>query len=136
MRPKNSNTVAIQQSKTQTVHLVRPPDCNHYGNLYGGTAMAWMDEVAFVAATRYARSKVVTVHTDAIDFHHPVPQGSIVELAAWVTSVGRSSMRLEVEMWVELMEKKDERTLACRAGFVMVALDENGRPKALNHPGL
>lgn len=121
--------------KTCTVHLVRPPDCNHYGNLYGGTAMAWMDEVAFVAATRYARSKVVTVHTDAIDFRHPVPQGSIVELTAWVVSLGRSSMRLEVEMWVESMEK-DERLLACRAGFVMVALDQDGRPKAISQLGL
>lgn len=136
MRPKNSNTVAVQQSKTQTVHLVRPPDCNHYGNLYGGTTMAWMDGVAFVAATRYTCSKVVTVHTDAIDFHHPVPQGCIVELAAWITSVGRSSLQLEVELWVELMEKKHGRTLACQAGFVMVALGENGRPKALNHPSL
>lgn len=82
--------------------------------------MAWMDEAAFVAATRYARCKVVTVHTDAIDFHHPVPQGSVVELVAWVTSVGCSSMRLEVEMWVELIDK-EERILACRAGFIMVA---------------
>ncbi len=122
------------KQKTRTVHLVRPPDCNHYGNLYGGTAMAWMDEAAFVAATRYARCKVVTVHTDAIDFHQPVPQGSIVELVAWVTSVGRSSMRLEVEMWVESMGK-EERILACRAGFVMVALDPEGRPRAIGSQG-
>jgi len=120
------------KQETRAVHLVRPPDCNHYGNLYGGTAMAWMDEAAFVAATRYARSKVVTVHTNAIDFHHPVPQGSIVELVAWVSSVGRSSMRLEVEMWVEPMDK-EERILARRAGFVMVALDQNGRPKPIHN---
>lgn len=121
---------SAKRELTRTVHLVRPPDCNHYGNLYGGTAMAWMDEAAFVAATRYARCKVVTVHTDAIDFHHPVPQGSIVELVAWVNSVGRSSMRLEVEMWVEPIDK-EERILACRAGFVMVALGEDGRPKTI-----
>jgi acyl-CoA hydrolase len=112
--------------ETRTVHLVRPGDCNHYGSLFGGTAMAWMDEAAFVAATRYARAKVVTVHADAMDFHHPVPQGSIVELVAWVKKVGRSSMHLEVEMWVEPMEHY-EQLLACRAGFVMVAVGPDGR---------
>ncbi|WP_051303936.1 acyl-CoA thioesterase [Calidithermus chliarophilus] len=112
---------------TRAVHLVLPGDSNHYGNLFGGTAMAWMDEAAFVAATRHARSKVVTVHADALDFRHPVPQGSIVELAAWVKATGRTSMRLEVEMWVEPMDK-EERVLACRAGFVMVAVGPDGRP--------
>lgn len=113
--------------ETRTVHLVRPGDCNHYGSLYGGTAMAWMDEAAFVAATRYARARVVTMHADALDFRHPVPQGSIVELVAWVREVGRTSMRLEVEMWVEPMER-EERLLACRAGFVMVAVGPDGKP--------
>ncbi|ADH65049.1 major facilitator transporter (plasmid) [Allomeiothermus silvanus DSM 9946] len=118
---------------TRTVRLVLPGDCNHYGSLFGGTAMAWMDEAAFVAATRHARAKVVTVHTDAVDFHHPVPQGSIVELLAWVQAVGNSSMRVEVEMWVEPMDKA-ERSLACRAGFVMVALDAHGRPTRVASP--
>lgn len=113
--------------ETRTVHLVRPGDCTHYGSLFGGTAMAWMDEAAFVAATRYARARVVTVHADALDFRHPVPQGSIVELVAWVKEVGRTSMRLEVEMWVEPMER-EERVLACRAGFVMVAVGADGKP--------
>ncbi|MCS7067677.1 MAG: acyl-CoA thioesterase [Meiothermus sp.] len=119
--------------KTRTVHLVRPGDCNHYGSLFGGTAMAWMDEAAFVAATRHARAKVVTVHADALDFRHPVPQGAIVELVAWVREVGRSSMRLEVEMWVERVDSP-ERTLACRAGFVMVALGPDGRAIPVSAP--
>ncbi|MBO1438780.1 acyl-CoA thioesterase [Meiothermus sp. CFH 77666] len=119
--------------ETRTVHLVRPGDCNHYGSLFGGTAMAWMDEAAFVAATRHARAKVVTVHADAMDFRHPVPQGSIVELVASVKAVGRSSMRLEVEMWVEPLER-EERTLACRAGFVMVAVGHEGMPTEVPPP--
>jgi len=35
------------------------------------------------------------VHTDPLDFHQPVPQGSMVEPVAWVTLVERSSMRPE-----------------------------------------
>lgn len=128
---------STSESPTRTVRLVLPGDCNHYGSLFGGTAMAWMDETAFVAATRYARTRVVTVHADALDFRHPIPQGSIVELVAWVKAVGRTSMRVEVEMWVEPMDAllsprsgvNQEQTLACRAGFVMVATGPDGRPK-------
>ncbi len=113
--------------ETRMVYPVFPGETNHYGTLFGGTVLAWMDQAAFVAATRYARRKVVTVHADAVDFKRPVPLGSIVELLARVVEVGRSSIRVSVEMWVEPLEK-GEPYLAARGGFVLVAVDENGRP--------
>jgi acyl-CoA hydrolase len=109
------------------VHPVFPGDTNHYHTLFGGRAMAWMDQAAFICATRWCRRKVVTVHSDAIDFHHPVPEGSIVELVATVTATGRSSMTVQVEMWVEPMDQP-QRNLACRGSFVLVALDAQQRP--------
>ncbi len=114
-------------AETRMVYPIFPGDTNHYGTLFGGQAMAWMDQAAFITATRWARRKVVTVHSSAIDFKHPVPQGSIVELVAWIKRTGRTSMTVEVEMWVEAMQK-DERRLASRGAFVLVALDEAGRP--------
>lgn len=112
--------------ETRMVHLVFPGETNHYGTLFGGTVMAWMDQAAFVAATRHARRKVVTVHSDAVDFQRPVPLGSIVELVARVVGVGRTSMRVAVELWVEPLE--GDRYLAAKGGFVLVALDGEGRP--------
>ncbi|MFN4070455.1 MAG: acyl-CoA thioesterase [Thermus caldifontis] len=114
--------------ETRMVHTVFPGETNHYGTLFGGTALAWMDQAAFVAATRHARRKVVTVHSDAVDFKRPVPLGSIVELRARVVEVGHTSMRVEVEMWVEPIEAGKEAYLAARGGFVLVAVDERGRP--------
>lgn len=114
--------------ETRMVHTVFPGETNHYGTLFGGTALAWMDQAAFVAATRHARRKVVTVHSDAVDFRRPVPLGSIVELVARVIEVGRTSMRVEVEMWVEPIEVGREPYLAAKGGFVLVAVDEVGRP--------
>ncbi|GAA5335225.1 acyl-CoA thioesterase [Thermus hydrothermalis] len=112
--------------ETRMVYPVFPGETNHYGTLFGGTVMAWMDQAAFVAATRHARCKVVTVHADAVDFKHPVPLGSIVELVARVVEVGRTSMRVAVELWVEPLQ--GERYLAAQGGFVLVALDASGRP--------
>ena len=53
-----------------------------------------MDEVSFIAATRFSRQNIVTVSSDKIDFKHPVPAGSVVELIANVIEVGRTSIKV------------------------------------------
>jgi acyl-CoA hydrolase len=116
-----------RDAETRMVYAVFPTDTNHYDTLFGGQAMAWMDQAAFICATRWCRRTVVTAHSDAIDFHHAVPVGSIVELIARVIAIGRSSMTINVQMWVEPM-RRVARTLACEGRFVFVALDRRGRP--------
>lgn len=113
--------------ETRIVRPVFPADANHYGTLFGGTAMAWMDQAAFIAATRHARGNVVTVRSNAIDFRFPVRVGAMVDLCARVVGVGRSSMRVEVELWVE-SSTDASRELAARAEIVLVALDDENRP--------
>ena len=59
----------INKSETRIFKAVFPNTTNHYDTLFGGTAMALMDEAAFITATRFARKKVVTVSSDKIRFH-------------------------------------------------------------------
>ena len=70
----------IALSETRVTKAVFPPSTNHHNTLFGGTALAWMDEVSFIAATRFCRLPLVTVSSDRIDFKHATPAGSIVEL--------------------------------------------------------
>lgn len=121
-----TETSSRPADETRMVFTVFPGDTNHYHTLFGGTAMAWMDQAAFICATRWCRRKVVTVHTGEIDFRHAVPEGSIVELVARVVATGRSSMTVRVEMHVEPMDR-DDRVLATSGEFVMVALDSLGK---------
>ena len=108
--------------------IVFPDHANHLGTLFGGQALAWMDKAAFVAATRYARrTTVVTARSEQVDFHVPVRQGQLVELVARVTGVGRSSMRVEVELNTE-DPHAGTRHLCTRGHFTMIALDSSGRP--------
>jgi acyl-CoA hydrolase len=81
-------TKRIEQSVTHTVKAIFPNTTNHYDTLFGGTALAWMDEVAFITATRFSRQRMVTVSSDRIDFNKPVPAGTIAELVGRVKSVG------------------------------------------------
>jgi acyl-CoA hydrolase len=51
----------IDMSVTRTVKAIFPNTTNHYDTLFGGTALMWMDELAFITATRFSRQRMVTV---------------------------------------------------------------------------
>jgi acyl-CoA hydrolase len=114
-------------SKTTISKAVFPETTNHHDTLFGGTAMQWMDEVSFIAATRFSRQSIVTVSSDRIDFKHPVPAGTIVELTASIIKVGRTSLKVEVNMMVESMYL-DKQKNAITGYFTFVAVDENKKP--------
>jgi acyl-CoA hydrolase len=117
----------IAQSETRIFKAVFPNTTNHYDTLFGGTAMQLMDEVAFITATRFCRKRVVTVSSDKIDFTQPIPAGTIVELIGQVTSVGNTSLKVQVEIYVEEMYS-DVRLKAVHGSFTFVAVDEHKQP--------
>ncbi len=117
----------IDASKTTIFKAVFPNTTNHYDTLFGGTAMQLMDETAFITATRFSRQRMVTVCSDKIDFNHPIPAGTIVELSGYVTHVGNTSLKITVDIYVEAMYS-DERYKAITGQFTFVAIDENNAP--------
>ncbi|MGG6461129.1 acyl-CoA thioesterase [Solilutibacter silvestris] len=114
-------------TEVRLLEMVFPDHTNHLGTLFGGQALAWMDMAAFIAASRYARSTVVTARSEQVDFNQPVRKGQLVETIARVVKVGRSSMHVDVELVAEDLLTGD-RKLCTRGQFVMIALDELGRP--------
>lgn len=117
----------IEQSETRIFKAVFPSTTNHYDTLFGGTAMQLMDEVAFIAATRFSRQRMVTVSSDRIDFKKPIPAGTIVELVGRISYLGRTSLKVRVDIFVEQMYS-DEREKAVSGDFTFVAIDENKQP--------
>ncbi len=89
--------------------------------------MGLMDEVAFITATRFVRQRMVTVSSDRIDFEKPIPSGTIVELIGEVTHVGRTSLKVRVDIFVEQMYT-DHREKAVSGVFTLVALNEKKEP--------
>lgn len=117
----------ITQSETRIFKAVFPGTTNHYDTLFGGTAMQLMDEVAFIAATRFSRQRMVTVSSDRIDFKKPIPAGTIVELVGRITYLGRTSLKVHVDIFTEQMYT-DQREKAVSGDFTFVAVDENKQP--------
>jgi acyl-CoA hydrolase len=117
----------IAQSQTHIFKAVFPNTTNHYDTLFGGTAMQLMDEVAFIAATRFSRQRMVTVNSDRIDFKKPIPAGTIIELIGRVTYTGNTSLKVRVDIYIEQMYS-DVREKAVTGEFTFVAIDENKKP--------
>lgn len=122
----------INQSQTHIFKAVFPNTTNHYDTLFGGMAMHLMDEVAFITATRFSRQRMVTVSSDRIDFKKPIPAGTIIELIGRVIEVGTTSLKVNVDIFVEQMYCL-ERDKAVSGKFTFVAIDENKCPVKIDH---
>ena len=117
-----------EKHRTGTLmEIVYPGDTNSQGTLFGGHALSLMDRLAFIVASRFTRRPVVTACSEKIEFRSPVKEGERIELVGTVTDDGRSSLRVRIEMQREdLLTGK--RSLCTTGEFVMVAVDEEGRP--------
>ena len=113
--------------EVRLAELVTPNHTNHRGTLFGGHALGLMDHAGWVAATRCARRTMVTVASDRVEFKVPVRAGQLVELVAKVVEVGRTSVRVGVDMYAEDVAT-GERRLATSGSFVFVAIGDDGRP--------
>jgi len=117
----------VDQSRAETVHLVRPQHLNGANRLFGGILMQWIDEVAGIVAKRHAGCNVTTASVDNLTFLHGAYQNEMIVIKGRITWVGTSSMEVCVDTFVENLSGEQEHIN--NAYFIMVALDERDRPK-------
>ena len=125
-------TRRVRDSYTEQVQIIFPQHVNGAQRLFGGQLMAWIDVVAAVVARRHSGMSVTTATVDELSFLHAANLDDTVVLAGRVTHVGRTSMEVRVDTYVERLS--GERSLVNRAYLVLVALNEAGRPAPV--PGL
>jgi acyl-CoA thioesterase YciA len=107
-----------------------PADTNAYGDIFGGWLMSLMDSGAGLLAARHSRGRAVTIALDGMKFHSPVKVGDEVSVYADLKRVGRSSMSIGVEAW-RRDRTEDEELKVTEATFTFVAIDDAGRPRAI-----
>jgi acyl-CoA thioesterase YciA len=110
--------------------VAMPADTNFYGDIFGGWLMSMMDSAAGTVASRHSRGRAVTIAVDGMTFHKPVKIGDVVSVYAEVIHVGRTSMRIDVAAW-RRMRAGDETDRVTHAVFTFVAIDDEGRPRAI-----
>ena len=116
----------VEESRVETVHIVRPNHLNGANRLFGGLLMQWIDEVAGIVAKRHCCGNVTTASVDNLTFLKGAYQNDMIVIKGKLTWVGNSSMEVCVDTYVE--NPKGERVRINNAHFMMVALDENDKP--------
>ena len=108
-------------------------DNNPYGTIFVGWLMGQMALAAGSVASRHSGARAPVVAADGFAFTAPVMAGDEVSFYAAIVGTGRSSMTIAVEVW-----RRDRHgegtTRAARGTFVLVAMGDDGTPRALN-PG-
>ena len=122
----NIEAKTVDDSRVETVHIVRPNHLNGANRLFGGILMQWIDEVAGIVAKRHSMSNVTTASVDNLTFLHGAYQNDLVVIKGKMTWVGSSSMEVCVDTYVETPSGQRDRIN--NAHFMMVALDENDHP--------
>lgn len=114
----------VCDSSTEQQYLIRPCHLNHYGRLFGGELLQWIDEVAGIVAIRHSNALVTTAAIDNLQFKAPAFAGDMVVLKGCITCVGRSSMEVRVDTYIETIE--GDQVMINRAYIDMVAIDADG----------
>ncbi|MBQ3146461.1 MAG: acyl-CoA thioesterase [Oscillospiraceae bacterium] len=123
MRPAKK----VEDSITEQQYLICPAHINHYGRLFGGQLLKWIDELAGIVAIRHCGGTVTTAAIDNLQFQAPAYTGDMIVLQGRVTYVGRTSMEIRVDTYRESLD--GTRELINVAYIDMVSINCKGQPE-------
>lgn len=111
--------------------MAMPSDANANGDIFGGWLISQMDIGGAILARGTSHGRVTTVAVDAMSFLLPVYVGDVVTCYAQLLGIGRTSMKVRVEAWVQ---RYADRTLlhVTEGIFTYVAINDQGRPQPVN----
>ena len=107
--------------------IAMPADTNPSGDIFGGWLVSQMDLGSGILAAKVAKSRVVTVAIERMEFLLPVHVGDRVACFARVEKIGRTSMVIPVEVWAQRYMSGEE-LLVTKGVFTYVALGPDGKP--------
>jgi len=122
----------VSESRIEQVYQVRPEYLNGAGRLFGGKLMEWIDELAGLVGIRHAQQDVITASVDNLKFIRGAYLKDILVLIGRVTFVGRTSIEVRVDTYIESLD--GIRKPINRAYLTLVAVDAAGNPVEV--PGL
>jgi acyl-CoA thioesterase YciA len=110
--------------------IAMPKDSNAEGDIFGGWLLSQMDLAGAIAAREVAGGRVATVAIEGMAFITPVHVGAVVSCYCDVIEIGRSSIRIVVEVWID--SPHDGEPIKVTEGeFIFVAIDDKRRTRTI-----
>ena len=114
--------------------LAMPKDTNANGDIFGGWLVSQMDLAAGIATKQVTRGRSATVAIKNVQFLAPVSVGSVVSCYAEILEIGRSSMHINIEVWISNTLTHESLRKVAEGLFIFVAIDDNGRTRKITAP--
>jgi len=111
--------------------IAMPGDANPAGDIFGGWLLSQMDLAGSIPATERAKGRVATIAIEAMKFHRAVLVGDRVRCYAEVERVGRTSMAVKIETWVQRLGVAGMMKVT-EGVFTYVAIDRNRQPRPVD----
>ena len=110
--------------------VTMPRDTNHYGTVFGGVILSYVDQAGFVQARAHGGHRWVTAAMDHVDFAAPVHVGDTVTF--WSSTVRTGTTSVVVRVDVEAQRYDTQQTCpVTTAQLTMVNVDDAGRADAV-----
>ena len=128
-----NNTYNAPKGQLLLRTLAMPADTNANGDIFGGWIMSQLDLAVGILAKEISSGRIVTVSVSSITFKKPVRVGDVVCCYGECKKIGRSSMSIDLQVWVKPVKEHgvEDRYMVCDATFNYVAIDSEGRPRAI-----
>jgi acyl-CoA thioesterase YciA len=107
-----------------------PADTNPYGGVFGGWLMGQMGLACGSFVSRMTKGKALLVAADSIRFPGSMAVGDELSVYVELLKQGRTSLTLKAEAIARTRDGDDE-TLVAEGEFTFVALDSDGKPRAI-----
>ena len=130
--PDQINTpVALPSGSPALRVMPMPADANQYGDIFGGWIMSQVDIAGATVAMRRAGGRVATVSVHSFVFKQPVSIGDVVSFYAEVVGTGRTSIKVNVEVYAERNPTHPVTVKVTEATLTYVAIGSEGIKREL-----
>ena len=107
--------------------IVRKEHQNHYGYLFGGALLSWVDEFAWICASLdFPGCSMVTVGMDQVSFKERVVNGSILRFNILPVHRGTSSVSYAVNVYADAPGASEEK-IVFSTKVTLVRIDAEGK---------
>jgi len=114
--------------------VMMPRDTNALGTIFGGVILSEIDLAAATEAHKHWPHMLVTVALDGVEFHEPVHVGDLVSFHTTTDRIGRTSIRVKVDVWAKRRFGGGHDVMVTVAYVTMVAVDDEMRPVPVPRP--
>lgn len=111
--------------------LVLPEHLNHYGKLFGGNLLKWIDEFAYISANlEFPGNQFVTIALDDVEFRQGVSNGEILKFIIICDRLGISSVKYNVKVFGTRQHSQPD-VILFETNITYVNIDDEGNKQII-----